>query len=650
MKKLLLSLALVFGVLSLSAAPVTVDFATADGLPTDDASTEVATATIGGVDFSFFHCKKGTYQQASYLQVSGKKYNGDDAAYVSFTSPIAAKSITVHTGSNASTNVTVQLYAGSTAIGEAVKLETKDANFTFSVPEANQVAGTVFKLQTTNEYNAQLTSITISDEAGTVEPPVVEPPVVEWNPTPGAETASYELKTATDIDGTHNEATDNAAENYQPLNSLKLGDFTFTFTTTNENKSSAPAFYYSTVASGKDECTIRNYAQTTMTVTAPADITMRTITFKGSSGKEVDKLTASEGTLNPANTASKIEWAGETQTVAFTFAGTFRIASMEVTYDNNSPIPASEAPVFSQEAGDFSEPFALTIAAAEGAKIYYTLDGTQPTADSDEYTAPIAISNTTTVKAVALEEGKRLSPVATATYTLVETYTALKEFAEAGLADTKAVVKFSGEATVVYQNGPYLYLTDATAPLLAYGTVNQTYQPGDVITGFAGSMTVYNNLNELNVLASSFGEPVKTVAAPEAKTMDVEDITAADQNMFVRIQNVKVVATTTDENKTNYTLVDQKDADIVAYPRFTDVTFPPDDVEYNVYGLVSVYKEDIQIFPIRFVLPINDSVEAIGVANGDAIYYNLQGQRVAAPAKGQLVIKVQADKAQKIIF
>ena len=63
----------------------------------------------------------------------------------------------------------------------------------------------------------------------------------------------------------------------------------------------------------------------------------------------------------------------------------------------------------------------MTIACAtSGATIRYTLDGTEPTAESAEYTAPIALSATTTIKARAFAEGMNPSAIASATYTLVD--------------------------------------------------------------------------------------------------------------------------------------------------------------------------------------------------------------------------------------
>lgn len=64
----------------------------------------------------------------------------------------------------------------------------------------------------------------------------------------------------------------------------------------------------------------------------------------------------------------------------------------------------------------------------EGAKIYYTTDGSNPTESSELYTAPFEISSTVTVKARAYAEGKASSGVVSATYTRKRTTPKLKEF------------------------------------------------------------------------------------------------------------------------------------------------------------------------------------------------------------------------------
>ena len=75
-------------------------------------------------------------------------------------------------------------------------------------------------------------------------------------------------------------------------------------------------------------------------------------------------------------------------------------------------------PTFSPAAGRYAEAQTVTISCeTEGATIYYTLDGTTPTASSTAYSEPLTISQTTTIKAVAVKDGEE-SEVATAKYTI----------------------------------------------------------------------------------------------------------------------------------------------------------------------------------------------------------------------------------------
>lgn len=60
-----------------------------------------------------------------------------------------------------------------------------------------------------------------------------------------------------------------------------------------------------------------------------------------------------------------------------------------------SPIvlPTLEAPVFSVKSGFYEESFLLSLTAGEGESVYYTTDGSQPTAASQPYTEPILIED-----------------------------------------------------------------------------------------------------------------------------------------------------------------------------------------------------------------------------------------------------------------
>lgn len=76
----------------------------------------------------------------------------------------------------------------------------------------------------------------------------------------------------------------------------------------------------------------------------------------------------------------------------------------------------TEAPVFTPAAGTYEEKVEVSITAAEGAEIYYTLDGSEPTEESTHYTMPLELTESATVKAIAYQEGFLPSETVTAEY------------------------------------------------------------------------------------------------------------------------------------------------------------------------------------------------------------------------------------------
>jgi len=75
------------------------------------------------------------------------------------------------------------------------------------------------------------------------------------------------------------------------------------------------------------------------------------------------------------------------------------------------------APTFSVEAGEYGSAQSVELSAADGATIYYTTDGTEPTAQSTAHTEAIIVSETMTIKAIAVKDNEA-SDVASATYTI----------------------------------------------------------------------------------------------------------------------------------------------------------------------------------------------------------------------------------------
>ena len=71
---------------------------------------------------------------------------------------------------------------------------------------------------------------------------------------------------------------------------------------------------------------------------------------------------------------------------------------------SGSVTPTVNAPNFSG-ATQFEESTQVTMTGPTGSEIYYTLDGTNPTAESTLYEGPITLSETTVVKAIAIKDG-----------------------------------------------------------------------------------------------------------------------------------------------------------------------------------------------------------------------------------------------------
>lgn len=75
------------------------------------------------------------------------------------------------------------------------------------------------------------------------------------------------------------------------------------------------------------------------------------------------------------------------------------------------------APEFSVSSGTYHEEFELSLSSDASAEIYYTTDGSYPTAERSElYTEPLTVSSTTSIRAVAYSDGKIKSVPSSAVY------------------------------------------------------------------------------------------------------------------------------------------------------------------------------------------------------------------------------------------
>jgi len=127
--------------------------------------------------------------------------------------------------------------------------------------------------------------------------------------------------------------------------------------------------------------------------------------------------------------------------------------------------PLAAPPTFSPAPGTFSAAQTVTLSdSTPGASIYYTTNGSAPTASSTLYSKPITVSTTTTISAIAVAAGYSNSAAATGTYTINLPAAATPTFSPApGTFTTSQTVALS-DAT---SGAAIFYTTDGSTPTTA---------------------------------------------------------------------------------------------------------------------------------------------------------------------------------------
>ena len=208
-------------------------------------------------------------------------------------------------------------------------------------------------------------------------------------------------------------------------------------------------------------------------------------------------FTADKPTYNYDPSGPKGTWTGSERSITFTASSNqVRVTKITVTIGQ----AGLAAPVIKPAAGTYYDPIQVEITCStNGAKIYYTTNGSNPTTSSTQYTAPFTLSNNATVKAISSFNGEN-SEVVSAEY-VFSSATAVNNIAAYSAVADETVVKFNNSVTVLAQYNKYLYVKDNSGFGLFFGTPGQTYQMGDVIpAGFAGKKTTYGGEPELTDL------------------------------------------------------------------------------------------------------------------------------------------------------
>ena len=194
------------------------------------------------------------------------------------------------------------------------------------------------------------------------------------------------------------------------------------------------------------------------------------------------------------------------------------------TYTISVPVAA---PVFSVPSGNYTSPQSVSLTdATPNAAIYYTLDGSTPTASSTAYTAPISVALTETISAIAIL-GASSSPVVNAAYTINQTIAAPVFSVPSGnyaSAQSVSLTEATPSAAIYYTldgSTPTASSTPYTAPI----SVTKTETISAIAILGASSSPVVNAAYTINqtVAAPVFSVPSGNYAS--AQSVSLTDVT-----------------------------------------------------------------------------------------------------------------------------
>lgn len=200
-------------------------------------------------------------------------------------------------------------------------------------------------------------------------------------------------------------------------------------------------------------------------------------------------------------------------------AGTWEVKNLYVKAKTDKAPVVIEAPVFTPKEGTYMDKVSVSIAAAEGLKIYYTLDGEEPTTASTLYEAAFDLTETTTVMAIAVDAEGNASPVAKAMYTIKATPVAPENGALFNFNENKWNLPVSSSEetfpiTEVKEGDVTLTFTNGSTPTRLWNDFNNGLQIRMYKNG--GSMTVTPAADQ-KVVKVEFDATKLDVTASEGK-------------------------------------------------------------------------------------------------------------------------------------
>lgn len=324
------------------------------------------------------------------------------------------------------------------------------------------------------------------------------------------------------------------------------------------------------------------------------------------------------------------------------YSNKLQIVPIQVTTAGGEVVEKVVTPVFDPAAGVIFAGTPVTITCAtEGADIHYTIDGTEPTADSALYTEPVVISENATLKAIAIKEGLEASSVATAEYTIF-TYTPSEYLGEFNTFNI-------GKTNTKY--GTYKNATGWTAENCAIVSGNDTPD--------ANENPQYAFIGDAKTLAPVLNGKTSATGKLTSPVLDngIKDLSFS---YGLPYSDTKLDITVNIYAQDGTTLVKTGKLAPESVTKQTAYSYSLDNIDYDGKFIVEIVnncpsdatsnKDRTAVWNLTWTA-YSSAIDAVEAAEADAPveFFNLQGVRVAAPANG-IFIRRQGTKVEKVVI
>lgn len=379
--------------------------------------------------------------------------------------------------------------------------------------------------------------------------------------------------------------------NAQSISECKIGnDITATFSKgTNSN---GPKYYNTGTA-------LRLYGRNSMTITAPDNGIINSVIIKTANTKEhyvvSEEWAVTSGTLSVKNATATISDVSS-QFVTLTrgdHTGHIRIQTITVNYTiDKISIAAPTLP----ESANFTSSKTIEIANnTEGATIYYTTDGTEPTTESAQYAEAFTITETTTVMAIAVKD-EMVSTISEATYTKLVPMSieeAKAEYDKTGTA-TEIAIDLT-DAVVTVNTGDYMFIQDDKTGINIYKS-GATYAVGTKFTAgiLMGTSDAYSAMHQITNASFKNAATTTTTVNPIMVTVAALNADYAKyEGRYVKLSSATLEGTSITQDGNTYTAYDRFNLGFAS--EYATATI------CDIEGIPACYNTTLQIFPLTVI-------------------------------------------------